>query len=239
MHLANEKLLAQDRLQREFINIAAHELRTPVQPILGISDLLSYRIEEKNEERGVWLAEEELKIVLRNAKRLERLSSDILDIARIESGNLKLSLEEFDLTEVVAPLIQEAKSQPTNCGAAIQYKPPVYSMIRADRERIAQVVWNLLNNALKFTETGTVSIEARKDDSEAPLFITIRDSGKGIDPEILPRLFSKFATKSNRGTGLGLYISKSVVDAHGGMITASNNEVGEGATFTVMIPSIK
>jgi signal transduction histidine kinase len=234
-----EQIKAQEQLQKEFINIAAHELRTPIQPILGMADLLDSQFSEGKKEKGE-LTRDELAILVRNAKRLERLSSDILEIARIESGILNLNIQEFNLNDVITPLVQDARNEINSNGkdVKIHYSPSDIVM-KGDKDRISEVVWNLLNNAIKFTEKGTISVSTKKgDDDNNHVTVTVKDSGSGIDPEVLPKLFAKFVTNSEKGTGLGLFISKSIVEAHGGRIWAENNSDGKGATFvfTLLLP---
>ncbi len=232
-----EMMRMQERAQSEFINIAAHELRTPIQPILGIADLLESQFSDETKERGE-ITKDELALLIRNARRLERLSSDILEIARIETGQLRLNIREFNLNDAILPLVQDAKRQTEGKEVKIEYRPSNNNiMLRADKDRIAEVIWNLLDNAIKFTEKGTISITAdRNDDSSQLLTVSVKDSGSGIDPEILPKLFTKFTSKSEKGTGLGLYICKNIVEAHGGRISAKNNEGGKGATFSFVLP---
>lgn len=234
-----EQIKAQEQLQKEFINIAAHELRTPIQPILGMADLLDSQFSEGKKEKGE-LTRDELAILVRNAKRLERLSSDILEIARIESGILNLNIQEFNLNDVITPLVQDARNEINSNGkdVKIHYSPSDIVM-KGDKDRISEVVWNLLNNAIKFTEKGTISVSTKKgDDDNNHVTVTVKDSGSGIDSEVLPKLFAKFVTNSEKGTGLGLFISKSIVEAHGGRIWAENNSDGKGATFvfTLLLP---
>jgi signal transduction histidine kinase len=230
---ANEQLTVHDKLQREFINIAAHELRTPLQPILGLSEILESRFGERLDE---------VRVISRNARRLERLSQDILDVSKIESGALTLNIQTIDLNEVISFVISDYRN---NLGhgigtyngekekVKIKYEPKKL-MVEADRERIRQVVANLISNALKFTDEGAIIVKTEVIDGLAQ--ITVKDTGSGIDPEIMPRLFTKFATKSYQGTGLGLYISNMVVKAHGGRMWAENNADGKGATFTFTLP---
>jgi signal transduction histidine kinase len=235
---ANERLREQEKIQKEFINVAAHELRTPIQPILGLSGILHSKIRNTDQR-------EMIDIVIRNARRLQRLSQDILDVSKIESRLLKLSKSKVDLTEIIKTSISDINNIPDtgieNKNVNIEFQPKESIVVNADRDRLYQVISNLLKNALKFTEDGTVilNIERKydinnKDHVEA--LVTITDSGKGIDPEILPRLFSKFATKSDTGTGLGLYISRAIIEAHGGKMWARNNESGRGATFSFSLP---
>jgi signal transduction histidine kinase len=228
-------------MQREFINIAAHELRTPIQPILGLVEILGLQFSEDDgkttKEKGK-ITRDDLAILVRNAKRLERLSSNILDIARIESGTLHLNIQEFNLNDVLSPLVQDARNVIKNTGkedVITQYVPSDNNIVlKADKDRLSEVVWNLLDNATKFTEKGYISIASRKENNH--ITISVKDNGSGIDSDVLPKLFTKFVTKSEKGTGLGLYISKSIIEAHGGKIWAENNNDGKGATFTFTLP---
>jgi two-component system, OmpR family, sensor histidine kinase VicK len=231
----NEELKKNDKIQKEFINIAAHELRTPVQPILGMAELLELGFEGGRSKTEI--TKDEIDIILRNAKRLERLSSDVLETARIESKSLRLNKQFFSLHELISASIKDAKNQIDDQGIIIRYDPKDV-VIYADKERISEVVSNILGNAIKFTHKGiiTVTAEVQSNDNGTEAIVLIRDEGPGIDREIVPRLFSKFVTKSDKGTGLGLYISKSIVDAHGGKIWAKDNESEKGATFGFSLP---
>jgi signal transduction histidine kinase len=233
-----EKLEAHDRMQKEFINIAAHELRTPVQAILGYSELLQNVSGE--------LAAEMLKSLTRNAYRLQSLITDILDVARIESGSLIIEKEKLNLTDLITTAIGDAKNQVKVSGKQIEISYSHKQMLKvqkdkediiveADRERILQVVSNLLSNALKFTNEGSIEVTTEKLQNE--VIVQVRDSGSGIDLEIFPKLFEKFVTKSDKGTGLGLFISKNIIEAHGGRIWAENNSDGTGATFVFSLPA--
>jgi signal transduction histidine kinase len=232
---ANEKLAAQDRMQREFINIAAHELRTPVQPLLGVADMLEDNMEDADR---IEISRPEIEMIIRNASRLERLSSDILEVSRIESRSLVLHKEQIDLNKKVAQIVEDIETSiHLDKPVRLVFEPcmePLY--VHADRSRLFEVLSNLLNNAVKFTESGTITIKADKKDDNA--IICVKDAGTGIDPEIMPRLFTKFASRSDTGTGLGLFISKSIVEAHGGRIWAENNSEGAGATFTFALPVV-
>jgi signal transduction histidine kinase len=223
---ALEQLKDHDRMQREFINVAAHELRTPTQAIIGYSDLFYLRPESR---------ELAIKAIARNAERLERLTHDILDVTRIEGHRLDLNKEKFDVSEVVASAIEDTKRRVNDNNDSIKFQyTPRKIVVEADRMRISQVVSNLLGNAVKFTKQGTVYISADSKDGEA--IVSVKDSGTGIDPEIVSRLFTKFTSKSQTGTGLGLFISKSIIEAHGGRICAENNKDRKGATFTFRMP---
>ena len=233
-----EKLEAHDRMQKEFINIAAHELRTPTQAILGYSELLQ-------DDSGEHTADM-LKALTRNAYRLQRLITDILDIARIESGTLILEIESVNLTDLITTAIGDAKNQVKISGKSIeisyfhkqiqdaQQKKDL--IVDADKDRILQVLSNLLSNALKFTKEGSIAVTTEKVENE--VIVKVKDSGSGIDREIFPNLFERFVSKSEKGTGLGLFISKNIILAHGGRIWAENNPDGIGAMFAFSLPIV-
>ncbi len=228
---ANEQLEAQDRMQKEFINIAAHELRSPIQPVLSLTDVLRTKLKD-NEQIEL------LNIITRNAKRLQRLSEDILDVSKIESQTLSIKKELFNLNDVIVQCIQDRRIQiaKANENIRILYEPIEEDIfVEADRGRLTQVFFNLLDNALKFTEEGAIWINLEKQGSRE-VILSVKDTGTGIDSQILPRLFSKFAAKSESGgTGLGLFITKSIIEAHGGRIWAENNADGNGAKFSLSL----
>jgi len=251
----NEELLMTDKMQKEFINVAAHELRTPIVPILGLSEILRSRTIKDMSSSRKKQDLEMLDIVIRNAGRLSRLTEDILDITKIESQSLRLKKELIDLNDAIFITVEEFKGQIdttiTPGGGnvkllfetvdTINNKKPVF--VEADKYRVIQVVSNLISNAIKFSKEvggGTVNVsierEKRGGGGEDHAIVIVRDTGKGIDPEIFPKLFTKFVTKSYQGTGLGLFISKSIVEAHGGKIWAENNIQGKGATFYFTLP---
>ena len=235
-----EKLKESDRMKDEFVNIAAHELRTPIQPILGLSEIIRPKVNAEDREY--------VDVIVRNAKRLQRLTEEILDVTKIESHSLKLKKEEFNLKDVIEncindEIINKHSNSDKEKKPKILYQPKDIPL-NADRIRISQVISNLLSNAIKFTPGGTISIvsglnsNSSKDnnDSDNEAIVNIKDNGHGIDQEMLPKLFSKFATKSFAGTGLGLFICKSIIEAHGGSIWAENNPDGKGATFSFTLP---
>jgi two-component system, OmpR family, sensor histidine kinase VicK len=236
---ANEQLKVHDKMQKDFINIASHEMKTPTQAILGYSELLQTHPERR---------EEIIQAIQRNAARLRKLTSDLLDITRIESQSLGLNIERFNLNDLMSSVIRDCKSSldSNNDNIKLVYNEPLSKedlLIEADKGRLTQVISNLLDNAIKFTKKGTIFITLEKKDNH--VIVSVKDSGNGIHPEILPRLFSKFATKSETGTGLGLFISKSIIEAHsGGKIWAENNNTipgnkeEKGATFAFSLPSI-
>ena len=228
---ANEQLKVHDRMQKEFINVAAHELRTPIQPILSLTEAL--RSDVTTTEGQVMVD-----IIIRSAERLQRLAEDILDVTRIESQSFHLSKEIFSLNELLLDTVRGIKNGIGNQihhDINLVYTPKIEPVfVEADKSRIAQVISNLINNALRFTRSGIVSITMETKDDHVN--VSVKDTGSGIDPEIIPRLFTKFATKSLTGTGLGLFISKSIIEAHGGIIQAENNVDGDGATFRFTLP---
>jgi two-component system, OmpR family, sensor histidine kinase VicK len=233
----NENLKIHDKMQQEFINIAAHELRTPVQPIIGLSQILLSK-RGKIEDHV-----ELIQTISRNAKRLQRLTEDILDVTRIETQSLKLNVERVNLNELISDIIEDQKNEIEKTNKDIRLvheRQDQIIEIDADKNRLTQVISNLLSNAIKFTREGTIRVTEEVKDSMA--LVTVMDTGRGIDPEISPRLFLKFAAKSETGMGLGLFISKSIVEAHGGKIWAQNNtdyDGKKGATFTFSIPLSK
>ncbi len=232
-----EQLKSHDRMQQEFINIAAHELRTPIQPIIGLTEMLRSKIKDVKQQ-------ELLEITIRNAKRLHGLTNDILDVTKIEGKSLDLNKQEFNLNDVVINAMNDitlGRDFLNNENIRLSYDPHLDILIQADKGRISQVVSNLLSNAMKFTAEGTILISVEKDKSSnnnnnKAIIVSVKDSGQGIDSSILPRLFTKFASKSYKGTGLGLFISKGIVEAHGGEIWGENNPDGRGATFSFSLP---
>jgi signal transduction histidine kinase len=231
----NEELRKAYKMQKEFINIASHELRTPTQAILGMSGLLQYYPEKKAEL---------IEVIQRNAKRLQTLTDSILDVTRIESQTFQLDKGRFNvydlLSDVIKDFTERIKSDNKNIKLLYDQKytnlPPV--IVEADKGRITQVLSNILNNALKFTNEGQIIVRAHESDNKKEIIVSITDTGTGINKDIFAKLFSKFVTNSVSGTGLGLYISKSIVEAHGGKIWAENNKDKVGATFMFTLPVV-
>ena len=230
-----EQLKSHDKMKQEFMDIAAHELRTPIQPILGLAQLLKEQISDSTQIRF-------LDVILRNAERLQQLQGDMLDVTRIESGSMKIHKESFNLNELIFHLLQDFNTHlKDDTRIKLNYRSDGDVCVIGDKNRIIQVVSNLLANAIKFTKAGKILVQLRKRKGKKiaesnQVIVSIKDEGSGIDPSIMPRLFTKFAAKSDKGTGLGLYISKSIVEAHGGKIWAENNKDGKGATFTFTLP---
>ena len=242
----NERMKFNSNMQNEFINIAAHELRAPIQPILGLAQVLrdEKRQRDNREEKNVENKDDLLSIIIRNAKRLKRLTENILDITKIENNSMELNKEEFIISTIVLESFTDSANQLSR-----EQKESVKLtlaldegdvLVLADKHRINQVISNLLNNAIKFTKQGHITISTEKEKKYGKeVIVKVKDSGFGIDPDIMPRLFTKFATKSYTGTGLGLFICKSIIEAHGGRMWAENNRDGRGATFSFSLPIIE
>jgi signal transduction histidine kinase len=240
---ANEQLKVHSNLQREFVNIAAHELRTPIMPILGMVDIIESKFHQARDDKII-LFKSDFEIISRNSQRLERLATDILDVSRIETQSLRLNKERFDLYETIEHTVNDIKNQFPNNKVAYSIQAKKEMHIYADKSKLGQVLSNLLSNAAKFTDQGNITVAANVQtgtNDKGNMLISISDTGTGIDPEVWPRLFSKFTNKAGperaqTGAGLGLYISKGIVEAHGGQISAENNKDGKGCTFWINIP---
>ncbi len=245
---ANEELKYRDQLKDEFINVAAHELKTPLQPILGLCELL------RDRKTDIVKDEEILDVIIRNSKRLMKLAEDILNVARIESGSFFLNKERFDIGELISEIMNDIEEKIVENKKNIKMFFEFYNgnnnnnkiIVEADKNRLSQVISNLLNNAIKFTDEGSITVivgtKKINNNNSNKVIVSIKDTGTGIDSEILPKLFTKFATKSPiaGGTGLGLFISKSIIEMHGGSIWAFNNDEknkdDRGSTFTFSLP---
>ena len=246
---ANEELKYRDQLKDEFINVAAHELKTPIQPILGLCELL------RDRKTDIVKDEEILDVIIRNSKRLMKLAEDILNVARIESGSFFLKKERFDIGELISEIMNDIEEKIVENKKNIKLFFELYNgnnnnnnkiIVEADRNRLCQVISNLLNNAIKFTDEGSITVivgtKKINNNNSNKVIVSIKDTGTGIDSEILPKLFTKFATTSSiaGGTGLGLFISKSIIEMHGGSIWAFNNDEknkdDRGSTFTFSLP---
>ena len=289
--VANEQIKQLIIKEKEFIAIIGHDLRTPIQALSANFELIDLDIpwllqnsighkDKTNKEFESLLKDtprlEQLSNRListyRNSQRLEILINNILDLTKIDSKRLQLHKESFNLNEKIHNVIKDVRnkailsSQHGNLMSTpidIVFEPPIDPIIVfADKVRIYEVISNLLNNAIKFSDCRPITITAtksqingketknvneeslygEKDDKNKKdqfVLISIKDEGKGIDKEILPRLFNKFVTKSDQGTGLGLYIAKNIIDAHGGQIWAQNNKDEKGATLSFSLPLYK
>jgi signal transduction histidine kinase len=240
-----EKLKAENSKLQLFINIAAHELRTPVMPIVGYAEILQEEIGERKEIKGI----------IYNAKRLDQLAGNILEGAKIENQTLQLSKEQFNLKDILTDIIDDYDNLLAVKGrkdVKLRYEPKDILLV-ADKVRVGRVISNLLNNAIKFTAKGKITLntedieqnelnnretklEQKNEQQSREIQVSIKDTGTGLSPAILPKLFSKFVSTDSGGTGLGLFVSKNIVEAHGGKIQAQNNYDGKGATFSFIIP---
>lgn len=234
-----EKMKEVELLEKDFVNIAAHELRNPIQPIIGFSELLYSKIDNQEHRR---LLDE----VILNAKRLERLARLMLDVTRIENNSLVLTREVVDASRILKDIVDSYNHKLEEKNAEINIENTKLIIIQKgikninvsiDRVRITQVFCNILDNAVSFSHEGKIHVivKVEKQDGQHFLIMSVKDTGPGIDPEILSKLFTKFASKSDIGTGLGLFISKGIVEAHGGKIWAENNP-DRGATFSFSLP---
>jgi signal transduction histidine kinase len=243
-----KKLQENEKLKDDFINIAAHELRTPIQPILGLSDLINRTLQNNTSEIDRSELKDDIKVIYRNAKKLQKLTNDILDVSRIDSHKLNLDVSNFDFVDLIENTIQdvtinaEKKAENISIDCNFDNETKLNDvleqsiLVEGDKARISQVLLNLLNNATKFTKEGKIIIKVLMKKNRKEVVVSISDKGNGIDSEVMNHLFEKFISKSDSGTGLGLYISKNIVEAHGGKIWASNNLDGIGSTFSFSIP---
>jgi signal transduction histidine kinase len=222
-----EQLEIHDKMQRDFVNIAAHELRTPVQAIINYAELA--RSYEDNRE-------EYYDKLLKSVLRLHKLTEDILDAARIESKTLRLNKEIFMLNEVLRGSVDEQRRAAAKKDLKLRFEQPAPVFVFGDKTRIGQVLANLLINAVKFTDKGSIGVTAKFDKRSGKVVVRVSDTGMGIDKSLQPLLFARFMAKSESGTGLGLFISKSIIEAHGGRIWVEKSEPGKGSTFTFELP---
>jgi two-component system sensor histidine kinase VicK len=227
-----EKLRAESSKLQLFINIAAHELKTPIMPIIGYSEILEEDIGDRKEIRGI----------IYNAKRLDQLAGNILEGAKIENQILHLDKKEFNMKDILTDIIADYNnllSVNRSKEVRLLYEPKDISVV-ADKVRVGRVISNLLNNAIKFTATGEITISSAElnddDNGSREIQVSIKDTGTGLTTAIIPKLFSKFVSTDSGGTGLGLFVSRNIVEAHGGRIWAENNTDGKGATFSFIIP---
>lgn len=240
LRATNDELRMRNKIQAEFINAAAHELRTPTQSIMGYCEMLAMF---PNNSKG---SKDYLERLGRNADRLYTLISDLLDATRLDIDMLKIIKSEWNLTDIVREIVDEMKDRTyfsTKDNMKVRKKPQIESIfpshpiiIHADKQRITQVMINLLSNAINFTESGTISVSINLSTGNL-VKVSVKDSGRGIDPEIQHKLFEKFTTRSDKGIGLGLFISKYIIEAHGGSITGKNNKYARGATFSFTLPT--
>ena len=215
--------------QKEFVNMVGHEMKTSIQAILTYSELLQNKRDTSREDY--------IKAILRNAQRLKMLSENLTDLTKIDANIMKLNKERFDLSALVLSLVEDFTNMNKYCKSKnkISVKSTEHVFVNADAQRLAQVILNLLDNAVKFTKDGDISIKLQNYD-ESTILVTITDTGLGIDSKVKPNLFNKFTTSSYSGTGLGLYICRNIIESHGGRIWAENNSDKSGSTFSFTIP---
>lgn len=258
---ANKHIKIHDDMQKEFINMAAHELRNPVQSLLGFSDILK-KLNIRNEGNKIALQyKDAIEAISRSSKRLKRLVDIIFDVSQLDNNLLTLNKESFDLKDMIEQLVTDYQSHNTPLnntnnnksnieGNNIEYTkgkhvidfaysnyPPGPKTVKGDKTYLKQVITNLVDNAVEFTQNeGKVKINLDKELKNGKVIVTVSDNGYGIHPDILPFLFTKYVKKSRGGAGLSLYISKKIIEAHGGEIWAKNNDDGRGATFGFSLP---
>src|SRR5688572_1027157 len=234
--LARRQAEDANRTKDEFIATVSHELRTPMTAIVGWSRLLmSGQLRPELQERAI-------ETIDRNARSQAQLIEDLLDISRIVSGKLRVDFKPVDLSAVVLAAVEAVR--PTAEAKRIRVQTLLdfdTSPILGDSERLQQVVWNLLSNAIRFTDQrGAVKVELRRVDSQVELRVS--DSGIGINPEFLPHIFERFTqadssiTRTQGGLGMGLAIVKSLVELHGGVVSAESAGEGQGSVFTIKLP---
>lgn len=234
---ANEEIRKAYELKEEFIRIAAHDIRTPIQPILSYAELA---LKGKVNQEQAW------GVVIQQARRLKELADSILDVSRIESGNLTYDFQKVRITEIINEVVNSFRKSDPYQAQSDEFYPPVIEAktgedieLILDKTRIIQALSNIISNSMKFTQNGKITIETCALSHKKLFEIKIADTGTGIAPEILPKIFEKFVTKASgnqHGTGLGLFITKSIIQAHGGDVFGYNNEDRNGATFVIRLP---
>ena len=240
-----EQLKVHDRMQKEFIDAVAHDLRTPITPILGLTKLVKDKMEDEKQKRL-------LDVVIESGKKLHSLSENILIITKMEGNLFNISKETFDLNLVIMDIIKDCENKIKKISKFnSQFEKKIgfrlygldrKNMVNADKQQISQVIFNIIDNAINFIlNEGSISIFAEQkvdDEGKNMAIVHIKDNGEGIHPDMNSRLFTKFSSKSSHGSGLGLYISKEIIQRHNGTIWGKNNQDGKGATFSFKLPVI-
>src|SRR6185295_13836823 len=235
---ARSEAEAANRIKDEFLATLSHELRTPLTSLLGWSSVL------REGQRDAKILAQGLEAIDRNARVQAQLIDDLLDVSRIVSGKLNLVVRPLDIASVARAAINVVQPAADAKGITLDYyAEPGLGAISADSARVHQIIWNLLSNAVKFTpHGGKISLRVEQDETDAR--VTVKDSGQGIDPEFLPRVFDRFrqadssTTRSFGGLGLGLAIVRHLVELHGGTVSAHSDGVNKGATFSATFPLI-
>jgi signal transduction histidine kinase len=228
-----------DRLKSSFLANMSHELRTPLNSILGFTDVI---LEELDGPLTPYM-DNDLKLIRKNGQHLLHLINDVLDMAKIESGKLNLIIEKFNLHEIMEDVasITSSLAHEKDIALSIDTDSDHVVEISADRNRLRQVMINLVNNAMKFTEKGKIKIHIAREENN--VLISVNDTGIGIHPSQLEAVFQEFTqvdsstTRKAGGTGLGLPISRRLIEMHGGRLWAESTGIeGEGSTFYVFLP---
>ncbi len=233
---ARQLVESANRSKDEFLAILSHELRTPLNAILGWSEILRTGEPDRSE------VHEGIEIIERNARAQARLVEDVLEVSRIICGKVRLRVGPVDLAAVIDAALASARPTATAKGVSLRRTVDALpALVHGDPDRLQQVVWNLLSNAIKFTpEAGVVTIHAAQVDGQS--IIEVTDTGIGIKEDFLPFVFDRFrqfdgsSTRSHGGLGLGLSITRHLVEMHGGSIAASSEGDGKGASFTILLP---
>lgn len=235
-YTVNNNLKNHEILQREFINIVAHELRTPITPIIGLTEYVRDKLKDKEQI-------DLLNIVINDTRQLQNLSENILDITRIEGKIFELKRVNFNLNQLILDITGhfEKDTETKIKKVRFNYSNNLKSdyILYTDKYRIGKVLSNLISNSVKFiSDDGIISVnvEEKRIHHKEMVVVSVKDNGDGINPDIRSRLFTKFVSKSFYGTGLGLYICKNIIEAHGGSIWTENNKDDKGAIFRFSIP---
>lgn len=235
---ANDKLKELDKQKTEFVSIASHQLRSPLTAIKGYSSLILEGSFGPISDK----VKEAVDVVFQSSQKLVLVIEDFLDITRIELGKMKYEMNKVDLQEIVGQVVNELRHSVESHDLELQYETAgAKYWILGDKGKISQVVGNMIDNAMKYTKAGTISVSVSGDKDSVRL--KVKDTGVGISPDTITKLFQKFArakgaSKVNiTGTGLGLFVAKQIVDAHKGKIWAESEGIGKGSTFIVEFPA--
>ena len=234
---ANDKLKELDKQRTEFVSIASHQLRSPLTAIKGYSSLILEGSFGPISDK----VKEAVDVVFQSSQKLVLVIEDFLDITRIELGKMKYEMNKVDLQEIVSQVVNELRHSVESHDLELKYKPDTKKYwILGDKGKISQVVGNMIDNAMKYTKEGTISVLVSNEKGNIRLMV--KDTGVGIPPDIISKLFQKFARAKDAskvnitGTGLGLFVAKQIVDAHKGKIWAESEGLGKGSTFIVEFP---
>jgi signal transduction histidine kinase len=237
---ANEKLKDLDQLKSEFVSLATHQIRAPLAAIKG------YLSEIFEGDFGPFSAEMDkpLRTIAQSTENLVHIVGDFLNISRIEQGNMKYDLTDFDLKTIVGDVIKELRPNLERTRLEVKFEAPENSYkVHADINKIKQIVGNLIDNSMKYTPQGSITVALSVKSEAQKIHFSITDTGIGISPDALPRLFQKFSRAKGAnevnviGTGLGLYAAKLMVEGQGGRVWAESEGIGKGSTFNMELPA--